>query len=217
MRDNFHAELDDLQQEILKMGTIVEEALMKAVDALARSDRELARKVIEQDDVVDQLQIDIERRSLALIALQQPIATDLRVLGTALKIVTDLERMADHASDISKVVLRLEGEALMKPLLDIPRMAKVASRMTHDCLKAYVRRDVALAREMMELDDEMDHLYAQIFRELLVLMMEHPKDIQQATHLLMVAQSLERVGDHATNLGEWIVYMVTGERVDLNA
>lgn len=216
MREPFHDELDRLQQEILRMGNIVEEALGEAIKALAEGDVDRAKKVIDGDDRIDDLEVEIENKSLALIALQQPMAGDLRVLGTALKIVTDLERIGDHATDIAKVVVRLDAESLMKPLIDIPRMADNVRRMLRECLSAYVNRDVALARAMIELDDEVDHLYAQIFRELLTFMVEDPKKIKQGAHLLLVAQYLERVGDHATNLGEWVVYMVTGERVDLN-
>lgn len=216
MRDSFHEALERLQQEILRMGNIVEVALGESVKALADGDLERARAIIEGDDRVDLMEIEIEQKSLALIATQQPMAGDLRVLGTALKLVTDLERMGDHATDIAKAVIRLDAEPLMKPLIDIPRMADHVRRMLRECLTAYVNRDPALAREMIRLDDEVDHLYAQVFRELLTFMVEDPRKIRQGAHLLLVAQYLERVGDHATNLGEWVVYMVTGERVDLN-
>lgn len=216
MRNSFHGELEELQAEILKMGGIVEEAIDRAVHSLSNQDVALARQVIDDDDVVDDLEIAIEKRCLNILALQQPVAGDLRVVGTALKIVTDLERMADHASDIAKVTVRLEGQPLIKPLIDIPRMAELAQRMTREALTSYVRRDQELARRMIQLDDSVDHLYGQIFRELLVYMMEDPRTIRQATYLLFVAQYLERVADHATNLGEWVIFMVTGDRVELN-
>lgn len=216
MRSTFHQDLEDLQQDILRMGTLVEEAIGQAVQSLANGDLELARQIVERDDVVDQMQIQIETRCLELIALQQPIATDLRIVGTAMKIVGDLERIADHAVDIAKVTLRLGAEPLIKPLIDIPRMADVAQRMVRDALRAYVRRDPEAAKELLRTDDQVDHLYAQLLRELLVFMMEDPRTIHQATHLLFVAQHLERVADHATNLGEAVIYMVSGERADLN-
>ncbi len=216
MRNSFHGELEELQAEILRMGGIVEEAIDRAVRSLSNQDVALARQVIDDDDVVDDLEIAIEKRCLNILALQQPVAGDLRVVGTALKIVTDLERMADHASDIAKVTVRLEGQPLIKPLIDIPRMAELAQRMTREALTSYVRRDQELARRMIQLDDSVDHLYGQIFRELLVYMMEDPRTIRQATYLLFVAQYLERIADHATNLGEWVIFMVTGDRVELN-
>ncbi|HHY93027.1 MAG TPA: phosphate signaling complex protein PhoU, partial [Firmicutes bacterium] len=168
------------------------------------------------DDLIDTMELDIENRCLRLLALQQPMASDLRVIGTALKIVTDLERMADHASDIAKVTIRLQGQPLIKPLVDIPRMATIARQMTRQSLDAFVQRDVNMALAMIESDHEVDHLYSQIFRELLTYMMEDPRTIQQATYLLFVGMYLERIADHATNLGEWIIYMVTGEKKELN-
>lgn len=216
MRSSFHLELENLQQDVLKMGTLVEGAIVDAVRSLAQKDAELARKVLREDDLVDDLEMGIERRCLTLFALQQPMARDLRIIGTALKIITDLERMGDHACDIAKVTLRLENQPLIKPLIDIPRMAEIGRAMIQKALRAYMEEDGGLAMEMIQMDDQMDHLYKQIFRELLVLMMENPNTIEQATQLLMVGQYLERIGDHATNLGEWILYMISGERKRLN-
>lgn len=216
MRQEFHDELDALQQEILRMGTIVVQRLSEAVRSLAQGDLDLAQQIVEGDDEVDRMQADIDTRSLALIATQQPLASDLRMLGTAIKVGVDLERMSDHATDIAKVVLRLDAEPLMKPLVDIPRMAEIDQRMIQECLKSFVNRDASQARDTMKLDDEVDHLYGQVLRELLTFMIEDPKKVHQAAHLILVSQYLERVGDHATNLGEGIVFMVTGERVDLN-
>jgi phosphate transport system protein len=198
------------------MGSLVEKAIAEAVRSLAERDLELAEKVVTGDDLIDGMELDIENRCLRLLALQQPMASDLRVIGTALKIVTDLERMADHASDIAKVTIRLQGQPLIKPLVDIPRMATIAREMTRQSLDAFVQRDVNMALAMIESDHEVDHLYSQIFRELLTYMMEDPRTIQQATYLLFVGMYLERIADHATNLGEWIIYMVTGEKKELN-
>lgn len=215
-RATFHSELDELKKDLLKMGTLVEEAIFKAVKSLAQKDSELAQQVIDHDDMVDAMELEIERNCLSLIALQQPIAGDLRLIGTALKIITDLERMGDHASDIAKTTIRLEGQPLIKPLVDIPRMAETAQRMVRDALRAYVDADPQAALEMIRADDEIDHLYSQIFRELLLIMMQDPRTITQATQLLFVASHLERIADHATNVGEWTIYMVTGERKELN-
>lgn len=215
-RKSFHSELEDLAAQILKMGLLVEEAIRDGVESLKNKDQDLARKVIEGDDAIDDLETEIEQTCLRLFALQQPMAVDLRMIGTALKIITDLERMADHAVDIAKVTIRLGNEPLIKPLIDIPRMAEITQRMVRECLDAFIRKDAALAHKMAAWDEEVDHLYAQVFRELLVFMIEDPKTIRQATQLLFVGQHLERIADHATNVGEWVVYMVTGEKRDLN-
>ncbi|RQD76439.1 MAG: phosphate transport system regulatory protein PhoU [Candidatus Syntrophonatronum acetioxidans] len=215
-RRTFHVELEELQKDILKLGGLVEEAIHRGVKSLVEQDAKLAQEVIDNDDVIDKYELEIEHRCLTLIARQQPMARDLRTIGTALKILTDLERMADHACDIAKITIRLEGQEYIKPLIDIPHMARLTQKMVSDSLQAFIGGDTRLATQMIEMDHEVDHLYRQIFRELLVLMMEDPKTITQATYLLIVARNLERIADHATNLGEWILYMVTGVRRDLN-
>lgn len=216
-RQSFHEQLKALQRDLLKMGVLVTEQIEKAMQSLAKSDLELARNVIDGDDTVDAMLIDIEKRSLQLMALQQPMASDLRTIGTALKIVTDLERMADHATDIAKITVRLDREPLIKELVLLPRMAERVQVMIHEALEAYVNRDVARARTMTDLDDDVDATYREVFDELLGIMQTHPPSVKQATYLLLVAMYLERIGDHATNLGEWTIYMVTGELKDLNA
>jgi phosphate transport system protein len=216
-RSLFHEQLAELQRDLLRMGVFVTEAIQNAVDSLAKVDAELAQAVIDGDDVVDQMLIDIEKRCLQLMALQQPMAGDLRTIGTALKIVTDLERMADHATDIAKVTLKLGGQKLITELIRIPRMADLAIAMTREALEAYVARDVQRAKALSALDDQIDALYKQAFDELLAMMQRRPETVRQATYLLLVAMYLERVGDHATNLGEWTIYMVTGELTDMNA
>jgi phosphate transport system protein len=215
-RQSFHEELAELQRDLLKMGIFVAEAIRLSVQSLAKMDVLLARKVIEGDDTVDDMLIDIEKRCLQLMALQQPMATDLRAVGTALKIVTDLERMADHAADIAKVTVRLEGDKLIKELVDIPRMAERVQAMTKEALEAYVNRDVERSKRMIAMDDEIDRTYKDIFDELMGIMQTEPQHVKQATYLLLVAMYLERVGDHATNLGEWTIYLVTGELRDMN-
>ncbi len=215
-RQLFHAQLDGLKRDLLKMGVFVADAIRRSVDALATLDIPAARQVIADDDTVDRMLIDIQKRCLQLMALQQPMASDLRAIGTALKIVTDLERMADHATDIAKVTLRLEGEKLIKELVDIPRMAQRVQEMTREALEAYVHADVERARRMIEMDDEIDRTYRMIFDEVLEIMQSQPQYVRQVTYLLLVAMYLERVGDHATNLGEWTIYMVTGELKDMN-
>ncbi|MGZ4164973.1 MAG: phosphate signaling complex protein PhoU [Tumebacillaceae bacterium] len=215
-RKGFHGALEDLQRDLLKMGVLVEESIYHAVKSLANLDAKVAEQVIKGDAKINDMMIDIESDCLKLLALQQPMASDLRVIGTAMKIVTDLERMGDHAVDIAKTTVRLDGEKLLKPLIDTPRMAEMAKEMLHDALNCYVRRDVQLAMTLAEKDDAVDHLYSTIFTELERLMKADAGNVRQATMLLMVCQSLERIADHATNIGEWVIYMVSGDRKDLN-
>ncbi len=215
-RRQFHVDLEVLQQDLLRMGALVEESIFKAVRALTDQNPNLAREILAGDDRIDEMEIYIETRSLGLIALQQPMAGDLRILGTALKAVTDLERIADHSVDIAKVVLRMNRQPWIKPLIDIPRMAGIVEGMVRDGLTAYIRRDTALAESLAQRDDEVDSLYARIFHEMIELMLSSQAAVEQATQLMMVSQHLERIGDHATNIGEWVIYMVQGVRRDLN-
>lgn len=215
-RHAFDQALEELQQEILRMGSLVEQAIYNSVHSLASKDVALAEGVIKGDRVIDQMETDIEHMCLKLIATQQPIAGDLRKISTGFKIITDLERMADHAVDIGKVTKRLAGQPLIKPLVDIPRMAALSQQMVKDGLDAYVKGDVELAKSLNEKDDQVDHIYSQIFRELLTYMMEDPRTITQATYLILVGRYIERIADHATNIGERVIYLVTGERPDLN-
>ncbi|MEW6307618.1 MAG: phosphate signaling complex protein PhoU [Bacillota bacterium] len=215
-RNTFRRELEVLQRDLLKMGTMVEASIFTAVKSLKEGDAQAAQAIVDGDASIDALEVDIERRSLQLLALQQPMASDLRLIGTTLKIITDLERIADHAADIAKVTLRLAGQPLIKPLVDIPRMADISQQMVAEGLQAFIERDPERAERMALRDEEVDHLYNQIFRELLVIMLEDPRTVRQATYLLFVAMYLERVADHATNLAEWVIYMVTGDRRELN-
>jgi phosphate transport system protein len=212
MRHSYDQELEQLRQSLLTMGNAVADAIEDAVTSLARQDAELAGRVMEFDDRIDQMEVEIEDKCMVLIARQQPIARDLRVIGTGLKITTDLERMGDHAYDIAKITLGLANQPLIKPLVDIPRMAQMAQKMLKDSLEAYTSLDIALAEQVCLSDDEVDHIYYQVFRELLTYMMEDPTTISQATQLIFVARYLERIADHATNIAEWTIYLVTGQR-----
>jgi phosphate transport system protein len=215
-RKGFHQSLDELQRDLLKMGVMVEEAIFLAVKSLANLDENIAKQVIEGDDKINEKMREIESSCLRLLALQQPMAVDLRVIGTAMKIVTDLERIGDHAVDIAKTTIRLQGDKLLKPLLDTPRMADMTKDMLRDALNSYVKKDLELARSLAAKDDAVDGIYKQIFNELQELMQQDPKNVFQATLLLMVCRNLERIADHATNIGEWVIYMVSGERQELN-
>lgn len=212
IRHSYDQELEYLRQSLLNMGHAVAVAIDNAVNSLARQDVELARKVMDDDDQIDQMEIDIEDKCMVLIARQQPLARDLRIIGTGLKITTDLERMGDHAYDIAKITLSMAQQPLIKPLVDIPRMAQMSQKMLKDALDAYTSLDISLAEQVCLNDDEVDSIYYQVFRELLTYMMEDPKTITQATQLIFVARYLERVADHATNIAEWTIYLVTGQR-----
>lgn len=215
-RNYFDKELNELHLMMLKMCTEVEEALINSVQALKNQDISMAQSVIDGDDVIDKMESDIEDKCLKLIALQAPMAKDLRFIATALKIITDLERIADHAVDIARITVRLANEVYIKELIDIPRMGEIATRMVKESIDAYVKQDAERAHEVSKMDDEVDALHKQIFRELLFLMMEDPRKINQATNFLFVSKYLERVGDHVTNICERIIYAVTSEHLNLN-
>jgi phosphate transport system protein len=176
----------------------------------------MAEAVIEADNPIDAQHLNLEERCVQLIATQQPMAKDLRTIAAVWAMSIDLERMGDHAEDIARTTLRIAEQPLLKPLLDIPRMAETVLEMLRDGLDAFVLRDAVLAQSMAEKDDTVDHLYVQVFRELLTYMIEDPRTIRRATHLLMVAQALERIGDHATNIAERVIYMITGTLRELN-
>lgn len=215
-RSEFQKALYALQQEILKMGGLVEENIARSIDALAKQDLDLVDKVFEVEEAIDRLEMQVEETCLRLIATQQPVAEDLRKISAAFKIITDLERMGDYSVDIAKVAKRIGKEPLIKPLIDLPRMALLAQKMVKNALDAYVSEDQELAASVGQADDEVDSLHNQVFRELLVLMMENPRTITQATYLLFVSRSLERIADHATNISERVIYLVSGQRIDLN-
>jgi phosphate transport system protein len=215
-RSGFHHSLDELQKELLDMGRKVEQLIHDAVDSLGRSDEKLAKDVVDSDDAVDDAMSRIDEVCLRLIALQQPMASDLRIIGTALKIATDLERIADHAVDIAKITIRLNGEELVKPLEIIPQMAELAKEMLRESLLSYTERNVHRAAALADKDDRLDKMYSSIMSEIIGLMSTDVSKNRQLTHLMLVAHHLERVGDHTTNIGEGVIYMVTGKRKDLN-
>ncbi|GAA4835196.1 phosphate signaling complex protein PhoU [Paenibacillus vulneris] len=215
-RTSFHQNVDELQQSLLKMGNLVEESISNAVDALAKLDDKLAKKIVVEDDIIDGMMLEIEERCLRLIALQQPMAGDLRIIGTALKIATDLERISDHAVDIAKIAIRLSGEELIKPLEDIPHMAVLVREMLHESLLSYTERNIHRAAALAEKDDEVDKLYSSLMNEIIGMMNSEFARNRQLSHLMFVAHYLERVADHCTNIGEGVIYIVTGKRKDLN-
>lgn len=216
VRQAFQAQLNELEQGIVALAVQVKDVIARAVAALAAMDAVAGREIVAGDRAIDDREAHLERECLRLIALQQPVAGDLRAIGAALRILIDLERIADHASDIARTAVRLEGEALLKPLIEVPRMAELAQNMVARAVDAYVRRDEVAARALVAVDDEVDHLFSQVFADLIALMGQRPEAVRQGTHLLFVASHLERIADHATNLAEAVIYAVTGERPELN-
>ena len=203
-------DLDQLHQDLVEMATRAETAIEESIQALNRQDAALARSVIAGDDVVDELERAIEHRCLNILARHQPLARDLRAVSAALKVITDLERISDGATDIGEIVLRLAGQSYIKPLVDIPRMAELATSMVRDSISAYIQKDQHLAMAVTLRDDEMDAAFERILMELTHMMREHPESVAQAVDFLFIAKYLERMGDHATNIAEWVIYLVTG-------
>ena len=216
-RETFDEQLKALEQDVLDMGRLVDRAIDLSVDALAKRDINLSRRVIREDDAINQAQHDIEEHCLVLIATQQPLASDLRVIFAVASIATELERMADHAKGIGQIGVMMGPREPLKPLVDIPRMATKSRWLLERELAAFVNRDVELARSLGDEDDEVDRLYDQVFRELLIFMMEDPRTITRATYLLWVAHNLERIADRAINIGERVVFLVKGKVEEHNA
>jgi len=214
-RQTFDQELERLQDEVLILGNMVENALMESVRILKKRDFEGSRCLIAQDRCINEKRFAIEDDVLALIATQQPMARDLRVLAAVLEIITELERIGDYAKGIARINLMIGEKPLLKPLIDIPGMAEKARNMLHRALEAFVWRDVDLARAIPQDDDQVDNLYNQVYRELLTLIMSDPRVIEQASYLLWVAHNLERTADRVINLCERVVFTVTGEMVEL--
>lgn len=216
VRKEFDQGLENLHRWIVEMGNFVENALAEAMGALKDVDIERAKAVIEADHQLNVIEEQIMDLGARLIATQQPVAKDLRRILSAFRIASDLERMGDLSVDIAKTVLRLEGQPLIKPLIDLPRMAEIVATMTYESIQSFINENVDLAYKMAKDDDQVDALYGQISRELMMLMLENPRNIAQASLLSFVSRHLERFGDHATNIGESVVYLVTSDRPDLN-
>jgi phosphate transport system protein len=210
---HFHGELDVLKQALLAMGALVEDQIRRVMHALLARDDGLARDVIERDHRVNAYDVEIDEKCVELLALHQPAAVDLRVIMTAIKIVTDLERIGDQAVNIAQRALELHTEPQLKPYVDLPRMAERAQRMVKESLDAFVNRDTELARHVCAADAEVDGLKEQIFRELLTFMMQDPRTIPRAMRLILISRFMERIADHATNIAEMVIYMVEGKLV----
>jgi phosphate transport system protein len=217
LRRTFDQELQRLQDDVLALGSMVEEALVQSVTTLKQRDFAGSRRLIAADRAINQKRYAIEGEALTLIATQQPMAGDMRLLAAILEIAGELERMGDYAKGIARINLLIGEQPLVKPLIDLPVMAQEVRGLLHQALEAFAQRDVEAARAIPKRDDEVDALYRQIYRELLTHIMEDPHVIEQANQLLWVAHNLERAADRVTNLCERVVYTVTGELVELNA
>jgi phosphate transport system protein len=216
-REMFDKELQHLQDETLVLGSMVENALVESVAVLKRRDTEGSRHLIAQDRLINKKRFAIENEALILIATQQPMAGDLRVIAAVLDITHELERIGDYAKGIAKINLMLGDAPLVKPLVDIPRMVEKACDMLHRALMAFVQRDIDLARAIPAEDDEVDCLYDQVYRELVTYILADPRAIEGANYLLWVAHNLERAADRVTNICERVLFTVTGEMVELDA
>lgn len=214
-RSFFDRELEELHLDMIGMGSLVEESIENTIIALKNQDISLAKHIFIHDDVIDEYEKKIERRCLNLIARQQPLAKDLRTISAALKIITDMERIADHSADIAEITIRMSNQKYIKPLIDIPKMAELAKQMVNRAIDAYIKQDVELAIAVCSSDDEVDNLFIKITLELMNIAKNDPNSVEQAVDLILVAKYLERMADHATNIGEWVVYNVTGEHEHL--
>lgn len=215
-RSGFHRELERLQDEVIVLGSMVEKAITRSVDALRARDVDTARAIESEDVLINRKRFEIEEAALLQIATQQPMASDLRRLAAILHIVTDLERMGDYAAGIAHICVEIGVQPHIKPLIDIPRMAEKAVGMLHRSLDAFVERDADAAALIAIEDDEVDSLYQQVYRELLTIMLANPRTIDQATHLLWVAHNLERVADRVQNVCERIIFVSTGTMRELS-
>lgn len=216
MRENFHKELIILKEMLLLMGKKSKEIITLSVESLKEQDLEKAKAAIALDDDIDSLEYKIEDKCVALIACQQPMASDLRRIIAILKATTDIERMGDYSVNIAKITLEIGNESLIKPLIDIPKMAQIIEQMVDGSIECIIREDIELATQIAEMDDQVDMLYERILVELQEIIVKDPDSSKQATLLLLVARHLERIADHTTNICERIISMVTGERVQIN-
>ncbi|MCK4693186.1 MAG: phosphate signaling complex protein PhoU [Anaerolineales bacterium] len=212
----FDREFAQIQESLLQMGLMVDQAIALSLESLQNRDHALAKQVIDDDEEINAIRFKIEDACLALIATQQPAASDLRSVVAVITIVINMERMADHAAGIAKTVILMGDEPLLKPLIDIPRMVRLAQEMLGEVLQAFVDNDADTAQAIADRDDEMDHLYQAIFEELLEIMADKPDSIERATYLLWCAHNLERIGDRVTNIAERVIFVSTGDMRELN-
>ncbi len=216
-RTAFHKKLREIQDDILAMGSMVSKAISRSIDALKNRDLDLAHQIVTDDKKINQKRFEIEEKCVELIATQQPMASDLRIILAVLNIVSEVERIGDYAEGIAKIAIMIGDEPPLKPLIDIPRMAEQTVDMLRRSLDAFVNRDAEAAKKISAEDDMVDQLYDQVFRELLTFMAEDPKTITRATRLIWVAHNLERSADRVTNICERVVFVVTGKMEEIGA
>jgi phosphate transport system protein len=214
MRNKFDQELTKLHDDLVLMGTFIETTIDKTMSAFRTNNYTLAREVYENDDIADELEIKVERRSLRILLSQQPVARDLRTISTALKMITDMERICDQAKSISEIVLRFEGHELIKKPENVLQMSEKCVIMVNKSIEAFINSDLVLAKEVQSLDDEVDTLFRQIHDSVANLIMQDSNNIVQAIDFVMIAKYLERIADHAVNISEWVVFNITGEHKD---
>ena len=211
MRNNFDKQLEDLNLELIRMGSMIEDAIDKSITVLKTQNESMALEAIAYDNAIDEMERIIERKCLKLLLHQQPVAKDLRLISTALKIITDMERIGDHAADISEIFLRMKDEQYIKQLVHIPEMGDVASKMVKLSVDAFVKKDIELAERVIKMDDKVDLLFNILKNDLCEIMINDKSNIDQAIDFLLIAKYLERIGDHAENIAEWVIFSVTGE------
>lgn len=211
MSSVFEKELEELKQTVLKLSSLVEKAISDSIKSLIERDSKIAAEVIDGESKINTLDVEIDEECIRLIALRQPCAGDLRLITTAMKITTDLERIGDLAVDISERALELNNEPQLKPYIDIPRMAETVQTMLRDALDAFVKRDSKLARDVLSRDDLVDNLNYQIFNELMFFMIQDPRTVSRAVKITYISKYLERIADHATNIAEMVIYLVEGK------
>lgn len=209
-------QLQDLQDEVLYLGGMVDKAVMGSIDALKSRDLVASERIVKEDDLIDAKRYEIEEKCIDLIAMQQPMAGDLRLIITLLHIAVELERMGDYAEGISKISVMMGDQPPIKPLIDIPRMAEMGTAMLRASLNALVDQDADAATQVCKDDDDVDQIYDDVYHELLFIMIQDPRTTQRATYLLWIAHDLERIADRATNIAERVIYSVTGRLADLN-
>jgi phosphate transport system protein len=216
-RTTFHKRLREIQDDVLAMGSMVSKATLRSIEALKNRDLDLAHQIIADDKKINRKRFEIEEKCVELIATQQPMASDLRIILAVLNIISEVERIGDYAEGIAKIAIMIGDEPPLKPLIDIPRMAEKTVDMLRRSLDAFVNRDAEAAKKISAEDDMIDQLYDQVFRELLTFMAEDPKTITRATRLIWVAHNLERSADRVTNICERVVFVVTGKMEEIGA
>lgn len=211
MRSQFDKELELLNEQLIEMGNLIESSIKAAVSALKEQNVELAKRVLESDDQVDDMEKEIEERCLKLLLKHQPVAKDLRLISSALKMITDMERIGDQAADISEITIMMAGKPYIKDIVHIPQMADIAIKMVKYSIDSFVKKDIELIKKVVLMDDEVDDLFDIIKNELVEIVRENIEHKEQAIDLLMIAKYFERIGDHAQNIAEWVYYAITGE------